>query len=183
MSLLKKIKSGIRRLTRTIDMSEEMVPLNDYLKDVRGANERRAGYIAVIYDELSKRYGKDTAFDIMTTAIKDYGRWEAEKRMKESPERKTPDTRLWLPSTEREARIMERKTIDATQDRTVTEVEFCPLIEAWKNMGKTKGEMRILCDIAMYLDEGMSEVYPIAIKTEKRIGWGDECCKFIFEKK
>ncbi len=163
-------------------MSEKQVSMEDFLKAVRGAMERRAGYIAVIHDEISKRYGKDVAFDILSTAIKDYGKWYAKTRMQEVPERRTPDTRIWLPKA-RDARIMERKTIDVDKDRTVTEVELCPLIEAWKKMGKSKDEMRTLCDIAMYLDEGMSEEYPIAIKTEKRIGWGDECCKFIFEKK
>ena len=157
--------------------------MDDFLKAVRGAIETRAGYIAVMYDELSKRYGEDVAFDVLSTAIKNYGRWYAKKRMQESPERRTPDTRLWLPKTERELRIMERKVVDTSKDKTVSEVELCPLIEAWKKMGKTKEEMRVLCDIAMYLDEGMSEEYPIAIKTEKRIGWGDNCCKFIFEKK
>jgi len=53
-------------------MSEEMVPLYIYLKDVRNAIERRAGYVAAIYDEMSKRYGKDVAFDILSTAIKGY---------------------------------------------------------------------------------------------------------------
>lgn len=172
-------------MKETVKMSTEMVPLDAYLKDVRGATERRAGYLAVIYDEISKRYGKDAAFDILSTAIENLGRWEAKNRMKESPERRSsdPDTRDWLPKTTREARIMERKTIDAVKDRTVTEVEFCPLIEAWKKMGKSKDEMKTLCDIAMYLDGGMSKEYPIKIDTEKRIGWGDDCCRFIFEKK
>jgi hypothetical protein len=105
--------------------------------------------------------------------------------MKESPECRSsdPDTQDWLPKTTRDARLMERKTIDAAKDRTVTEVELCPLIEAWKKMGKSKDEMKTLCDIAMYLDEGMSKEYPIKIDTETRIGWGDNCCRFIFEKK
>ena len=156
--------------------------MDDFLKAVRGAMEMRAGYIAVIYDELSKRYGKDVAFDVLSTAIKSYGRWYARRRMEESPERQTPDTRLWVPKTEKELRIMERKVIDISKDKSVSEVELCPLMEGWKKMGKSKDEMRVLCDIAMYLDEGMSEVYPIAIKTEKRLGWGDACCKFILEK-
>jgi len=164
-------------------MSEKQVSMDDFLKAVRGAMERRAGYIAVIHDELLKRYGKDVAFDVLSTAIKNYGRWSAKRRMEELPERRTPDTRLWIAKTERELRIMERKVIDTGKDKTVSEVELCPLMEAWKKMGKSKDEMRVLCDIAMYLDEGMSEAYPIAIKTEKRLGWGDECCKFIFEKK
>ncbi len=166
-------------------MSEEMVPLDIYLKEVRGAMKRRAGYVAAIYDELLKRYGKDAAFDIMSTAIKGYGKWEAKEHMKERPELGIPggDTRNWLPKSVQEARIMERKTIDASKDETVTEVEFCPLIEAWKKMGKTKDEMRVLCDISMFLDEGFSEEYPISIKTSKRIGWGDKCCRFVFERK
>lgn len=166
-------------------MSEETVPLDVYLKDVRGATERRAGYLAVIHDEISSRYGEDVAFDVLSTAIKTLGRWEAKQAMKAKPERRSPDpdTRNWLPKTNREARIMERKTIKASKDRTETEVEFCPLIEAWKKMGKSQAEMKTLCDIAMYLDEGMGEEYPIKIETEKRIGWGDDCCRFIFEKK
>ena len=164
-------------------MSEEQVPLDFFLESVRGAMERRAGYIAVIYDEVSKRYGKDTAVDILSTAIKNYGKWYAKTKMQESPERKTPDTRLWLPKTEAQARIFKRRIIDSNKDKTITEVELCPLIEAWKKMGKSEDERKILCDIAMYLDEGMAEEYPIDIKTEKRLGWGDECCRFIWEKK
>lgn len=166
-------------------MLEEMVPLDIYLKDVRSAIERRAGYIAAIYDEISKRYGKDAAFDILSTALKGYGRWEARTHMEKNPELRSPDTdtRNWLPKSNQEARIMERKTIEASKEKTVTEVELCPLIEAWKKMGKSKDEMRVLCDISMFLDEGLSEEYPIAIKTRKRLGWGDRCCEFIFKEK
>jgi len=104
--------------------------------------------------------------------------------MQENPELRSPDTdtRHWLPKSNRESRVMERKTVQANKEKTVTEVELCPLIEAWKKMGKSKEEMRVLCDISMFLDEGFSEEYPITIKTSKRLGWGDRCCEFIFEK-
>lgn len=164
-------------------MSEETVPMNDFLKLVRGQMERRAGYIAVIYDEISKRQGKDIAFDILSTAIKNYGRWFAKRQMHKNPELQTSDTRHWLPKTTWEARIMEKKVVDESADKTVMTENFCAMVEAWKEMGKSKDEIKKLCDIAMYLEEGMNEEYPITMKSDKRIAWGDRCCRFILEKK
>lgn len=166
-----------------IDMSEEMVPIDAYLKSVRGQMERRAGYMAMIYDEISKRYGKDAAFDILSTAIKNYGKWFAKRQMQENRELQTPDTRNWLPKTGWEARIMEKKVLDANRDKTVMTENFCAMVEAWKKLGKSKDEIRTLCDLAMFLEEGMNEEYPITMRTDKRIGWGDQCCRFTLEKK
>ena len=164
-------------------MSEETVPINAYLKSVRGQMERRAGYMAMIHDEISGRYGKEIAFDILSTAIKNYGKWFAERQMRENREFQTPDTRKWLPKTKWEARIMEKKVIDASTDKTVMTENYCAMVEAWKKLGKTKDEIKTLCDIAMFLEEGMNQEYPITMKTDKRIGWGDQCCRFILEKK
>ncbi len=164
-------------------MSEETVPMNDFLKLVRGQMERRAGYIAVIHDEISKRQGKDIAFDILSTAIKNYGRWFAKRQMHKNPKLQTSDTRHWLPKTTWEARIMEKKVVDESADKTVMTENFCAMVEAWKEMGKSKDEIKKLCDIAMYLEEGMNEEYPITMKSNKRISWGDRCCWFILEKK
>jgi hypothetical protein len=167
----------------SIDMNEKTVPMEDFLSLVRGQMGRRAGYIAVIYDELSRRQGKDVAFDVISTAIKNYGRWFAKRQMQKNPELRTPDTRHWLPKTPWEARIMEKKMVDVSEDKTILTENYCAMVEAWKEMGKSEDEIRVLCDIAMYLEEGMNEEYPITITSDHRIGCGDKCCRFTFEKK
>ncbi len=167
----------------SIDMSENTVPMDDFLKLVRGQMERRAGYIAVIYDEISKRQGKDAAFDILSTAIKNYGKWFAKRQMQKTPQLRTSDTRHWLPKTAWEARIMEKKVVDESADKTIITENFCAMVEAWREMGKSRDEIGILCDIAMYLEEGMNEEYPITMRSDQRIALGDHCCRFILEKK
>ena len=139
--------------------------------------------MAMIHDELLRRYGKETAFQILSTAVKNYGRWFARRQMRENKEFQNPDTRNWLTKTRWETRIMEKEVLESSKNRTVITENYCAMVRAWKDLGKSAEEIETLCVIAMFLEEGMNEEYPITMKTDKRISRGEECCRFILEKK
>jgi len=163
---------------------EKTVPLETYIKDIVTSHGMRARYLACIYDELVKRYGKETTFDILSKAIFNYGIDRAKFKIKQNPSMKSGNLEefKWAPFL----RYMHKlEVVEESPDRIEYRLHSCPLVDAWKDMGKTAEEIRVLCDIAMAMDDGQNVIFnELGVDTEwpKRIGWGDPYCVYIAKK-
>ena len=61
-------------------------------------------------------------------------------------------------------------------------MKFCPLVEAWQEMGCSKEEIDLFCDIAMEGDRGRADAHGVQMVLDERIGKGDPCCKLMIHK-
>lgn len=59
---------------------------------------------------------------------------------------------------------------------------FCPLVEAWKELGCTEEEIDLFCDIAMEGDRGRADFHGISWEIPKRLGKRDSFCQLILKK-
>ncbi len=69
--------------------------------------------------------------------------------------------------------------ISAGDDFCSQDMTYCPLLEAWRELGCTQEEMDLLCDIAMEGDRGRAEVNGIQMEIPLRMGKGDCSCRLV----
>ena len=60
---------------------------------------------------------------------------------------------------------------------------FCPLVEAWRELGCDPGEIDLLCDIAMEGDRGRAAYHGISSEITHRIAKGDMYCCLVSDEK
>jgi hypothetical protein len=72
--------------------------------------------------------------------------------------------------------------INKERDFSEQRMTFCPLVEAWKELGCSDEEIDLFCDIAMEGDRGRADYHGIAWDIPKRLGKGDSFCQLILKK-
>jgi len=71
--------------------------------------------------------------------------------------------------------------IEINHGEACVEFRRCPLLDCWKEMGCTPGELDDLCDWAMEGDRGIVSCSEgLGFRLEKRLGAGDDCCRLVF---
>ena len=68
------------------------------------------------------------------------------------------------------------------EDYSEQRMTFCPLIEAWKELGCSHEEIDLFCDIAMEGDRGRADHHGIPYEIPKRLGKGDSFCRLLLKK-
>ena len=58
---------------------------------------------------------------------------------------------------------------------------FCPLVEAWQELGCSRKEIDLLCDIAMEVDRGRAIYHNIPLEITRRIATGDPYCCLVLK--
>ena len=72
----------------------------------------------------------------------------------------------------------------ADEEKYYLDFGYCPLVNAWKKLGATAGEIKKLCDIAMEGDRGMASQFPaFQFSLGKTIAEGFAVCEIRFDKK
>jgi len=61
-------------------------------------------------------------------------------------------------------------------------MKFCPLVEAWQEMGCSNEEIDLFCDIAMECNRGRADARGVRMVLDERTGKGDPCCKLMIHK-
>jgi hypothetical protein len=158
-------------------MSENMVPMEDYLADCWAALKDRARYMALVVQELDAR-GLETD-DIISTAILKYGREVGEK----AGQIDGADEFIKSQMSSRLGRLtFKTERGEMTNERAVLKTNHCPLVEVWKEMGLSDDQVVRMCDLFENRDEGRVEAAGIKLDVPKTIARGDPICKFIFTK-
>jgi hypothetical protein len=66
-------------------------------------------------------------------------------------------------------------------DYAVQQMKFCPLVEAWQEMGCSTEEIDLFCDIAMAGDRGRAAGHGVKMELNQTIGKGDTCCRLVIK--
>lgn len=76
--------------------------------------------------------------------------------------------------------IYEVKIVEKTHDKADLEYHYCPLVQAWKNLGLSDDEIAKLCDSAMVGDLITAEELGYDLDIQKTIAHGDGYCKMVY---
>jgi hypothetical protein len=154
-------------------MTENML----VVKKIRAAIKDRALYLALLYRNFSQALPADQAEKLARQAIFEYGTL----RGKNDSGKMTPET--WIDShvSKGSAAVFESRVIRAT-DQCEQQMTFCPLVEAWQELGCSKEEIDLLCDIAMEGDRGRATYHNIPLVITHRIAAGDPYCCLVLKK-
>jgi len=147
------------------------------VEKVRQAVKDRALYLALLYRSFSRELPPEKAEKLAREAIHEYGRFKGSR----DGGKITP--REWVEGhVARGAGAVFESRILIEDDRCEQQMTYCPLMEAWKELGCTPEEIDLLCDIAMEVDRGRAAYHGIQCEIAERMGKGDSFCRLILSK-
>jgi hypothetical protein len=150
----------------------------DVVEKVRGAIKDRATYLALLYRSYSTVLTAQEAQKVAREAIFEFGRIKAQK----DPVPFSPQTWVDKHVAKGSADVFCSRIIKKA-DHSEQQMTYCPLVEAWQELGCSKQEIDLLCDIAMEVDRGRAAYHGIPLEITHRIAKEDAtCCLVLHEK-
>jgi hypothetical protein len=154
-----------------------MVDNNLVVNKIREAIKDRALYLALLFRNFSQALPADQAEKLARKAIFEYGTLRGMKDSGKMTPEKWVDSHVLKGS----AAVFESRIIRAP-DHCEQQMTFCPLVEAWQELGCSREEMNLLCDIAMEGDRGRAAYHNIPLEITSRIAVGDPYCCLVLKK-
>ncbi len=151
----------------------------DLLEQVAQATRQRAAVYAHLYRVLKSRLGEEQAVALMSEAIRDHGREKSRKGY--SAEARGGDLvraaeEFASPDPAKQYQFAPR-VVSAAPDEAVIAMSRCPLVDQWREMGLSAGDVATLCRIARSVDFGTWEgALPFALAFEGTRGDGKDAC-------
>ena len=147
------------------------------VEKVREAIKDRALYLAFLYRSFSRKLPREQVERLAREAIREYGRFKGKQdRGKITPEK-------WVEGhMSRGGGAVFKSRIAVGEAHCEQEMTYCPLMEAWRELGCSQEEMDLLCDIAMEVDRGRAEYHGIQFEIAERMGRGDPSCRLILKR-
>jgi hypothetical protein len=146
------------------------------VKKVREAIKDRALYLALLYRNFSKALPAEQVEKLARQAIFEYGTLKGIR----DTNKITPETWVDLHVSKGSAAVFKSQIIKET-DHCEQRMTFCPLVEAWQELGCTREEINLFCDIAMEVDLGRAAFHKIPIEITHRIAVGDSYCCLVLK--
>ena len=147
---------------------------DDTVLRVRAAMKDRALYLALLLRSYSSAMPKDQAVELARHAIFELGQIKG----RADPQAMTPEQWVDRHVAKGSAAVFESQIVKA-EDRCEQIMTFCPLVEAWRELGCSVGEVDLLCDVAMAVDRGRAAYHGIRMELRERIGKGDAMCRLV----
>jgi len=144
---------------------------------VREAIKDRATWFALLYRSFSKALPPKEVEKLAREAIYQFGLLKGKKDGRKISPKEWVEKHMAKGSGE-----VFRSEIIKEKDYSEQRMTFCPLVEAWRELGCTAKEIDLFCDIAMEGDRGRAEYHGIPWDIPKRIGKGDSFCQLILKK-
>jgi hypothetical protein len=149
----------------------------------RAAHGHRAKWAAIFYEEAKSR-GIDLE-PIYRKAIYDAGVEQAKKMPLYIENNGTVTIKqfsdFWIERNERFT--FEKKRLADEEDTFTIELNYCPLVKMWQDMGLPDEEIAMLCDCAMDGDRGEADAFGMHLDLQTTIARGDKSCRMVFTKK
>jgi L-2-amino-thiazoline-4-carboxylic acid hydrolase len=141
---------------------------------VRAAVKDRAIWFALLYRAFKQALPEKEVERQARKAIYEFGRLKAKK----DPEEFSP--RAWVERhVEKGSNLVFDSDVEVDEKGAVQTMKYCPLVEAWKEMGCSETEIDLFCDIAMEGDRGRADAHGVGMELNERIGKGDPCCRLV----
>jgi len=150
----------------------------EVIEKVRAAIKDRALYLALLFRSYSSVLPVQEAQKYAREAIFEFGRIKAQKDPSPFSPEKWVDKHVAKGSSE-----VFRSRIVKEPDHCEQQMTFCPLVEAWQELGCDPQEINLLCDIAMEVDRGRAAYHGIPLEITQRIAKGDAYCCLVLKEK
>jgi hypothetical protein len=148
----------------------------DTVEKVRAAIKDRAVWFALLYEAFKEALPEAEVERLARKAIFRFGELKAEK----DPEPFTH--RDWVLRHEKKGSALTFDSdIACFEGHSVQQMKFCPLVEAWREMGYGKETLSKLCDIAMEGDRGRAAAHGVAMELDATIAKGDPFCRLVIK--
>ncbi len=144
---------------------------------IREAIKDRATWFALLYRSFSKFLPRKEVEQAARKAIYEYGQLKGKRDGKKI----SPDEWVEKHMSKGSGEVFESK-ISKEKDHSEQRMTFCPLIEAWKELGCRDEEIDLFCDIAMEGDRGRADYHGIPFEIQERLGKGDSFCRLLLKK-
>jgi hypothetical protein len=151
---------------------------NVVVEKVRGAIRDRALYLALLYRSFSQALPPDQVERLAREAIYEYGRIKGQS----DAGRTTPEEWVDKHISKGSGAVFESRIVKG-EDCCEQQMTYCPLLEAWKELGCSQEEIDLFCDIAMEVDRGRADYHGIPWEIPERMGKGDSSCRLVLKKK
>lgn len=150
---------------------------------LRGLCAKRATTMCFMMDEAAKEGAKGE--DWARRAIREYG-VVAGKDMR-AVIRNPADMNEFaqhFAASQYDRDIYEMETVAQDGDKYYIDFHYCPYVEQWEKLGRSKEDIALLCDIAMDGDRGVADCFDdIEFSLPDTIAQGGMVCKIRFDKK
>jgi len=144
------------------------------IEKVRAAIKDRATWFYLIYKSFKEVMSDEEVEKQLRKAIFQFGRLKA----KSDPENFSPAA--WVQRhKEKGSALVFDSDIEIKDDCAVQQMKFCPLVEAWKDLGCDDKEIELLCDIAMEGDRGRADGHGVRMELNERISKKDHFCNLV----
>jgi hypothetical protein len=144
----------------------------ELVERVRAAIKDRAIWFALLYKTFREEIPEEKLERLARKAIRQFGILKAKK----DPPNFNP--KIWVSRhREKGSDLVFDSDVEYGQDSAYQIMKFCPLVEAWKEMGCSEEEIRLFCDIAMEGDRGRADVHRVGMELTGRLSHGDPCCR------
>lgn len=158
-------------------MTEKMYTQKEFTDAFRAAIEDRARWFYLLL-KYAKEQGADTK-KMAEKAITEFGKMKGKAIGKAETAKDFAYAIYSGPA--KDAFAMNAVKLD--DDESIIEFKYCALVEAWKKLGCSSDEVAELCRLARYGDYGMASCFPnIALKFDKLLSEGQDCCKMVITK-
>jgi hypothetical protein len=148
----------------------------------REAHGHRAKWAAIFYEE-AKTQGIDLE-PIYRKAIYNAGAEQAKKLPLYQENNGNITVKqfsdFWL--ARNECFTFEKKRLADEEDTFTIELNYCPLVKMWQDMGLPDEEIAMLCDCAMEGDRGEADTFGMNLDLQTTIARGDRSCRMVFTK-
>jgi hypothetical protein len=146
------------------------------IEKVRAAIKDRAIFLALLFRSYSKVLPAEEAQRCAREAIFEFGRIKAQKdSLPFSPE-------MWVERhVAKGSSEVFASDIEINKEYCVQQMTFCPLVEAWRELGCNEQEIELLCDIAMEGDRGRAAYHGVSMEITHRLANGDAFCRLVLK--
>jgi hypothetical protein len=151
--------------------------LTPAVQQIRAAIKDRALYLALLYQSYASALPTEKVEATMRDAIFQYGQLRGQK----DSEPMTPEKWVDKHVAKGSAAVFASK-ITKQGAVCIQEMTFCPLVEAWRELGCTPAQIDRLCDIAMEVDRGRAAYHRIPLEITHRLAKGDASCRLVLGK-
>jgi len=153
-----------------MDQKESLSRVRDAIKD-------RATWFALLYRSFSEVFPAQEVERCARKAIYQFGLLKGKK----DGGKISPDQWVEKHMAKGSGEVFQS---EIAKEKAFSEqkMTFCPLIEAWRELGCSDQEMDLFCDIAMEGDRGRAGYHGIPFDIPKRLGKGDPFCQLILKK-
>jgi hypothetical protein len=146
-------------------------PEQEMIEKVRAAIQDRAAWFALLYKGFAEVLPEAEVQRVARKAVHEFGRLKARK----DPPDFSP--RAWVERhVEKGSSLIFDSDVEVDERGAVQKMKYCALVEAWKEMGCSREEIALFCDIAMEGDRGRADAHGVRMELEETLGKGDPYC-------